>query len=178
MLSKKYETVLIDAENLAESVPDGVNFVSSEFDKTVKEIFDDMVNRNNTYYDAGKNRDSLSEFKDKVIIILGFKQFYDYLTPDSKDKLKVIFDNTQAFYGLHFILSDKESSFKSFTYENWFGRIISRTEGIWLGEGVTDQSILRISSFNKNLYEEIGENFAYVIHKSKPSLIKYISAVK
>lgn len=177
LLSKKAETVVIDLESLIENELRSVDTVSDRIDDAIIRIFDDMVNRNNTYYDSGKNKEVLDAFSDKVVIIVGFKRMFDSLSADSKDKLRVIFENTEALYKLHFVICEKEESFKSFAYENWFKKNINRTEGIWIGDGIAEQSAIRISSFTKNLYDEIGDSFAYSISKGRAAMIKHISSL-
>ena len=64
----------------------------------------------------------------------------------------------------------------SLNYENWYKKQITGTEGLWIGDGLTDQYVLKISKLTRELYEEIGTDFGYLCTHGKPQLIKVLGA--
>ena len=148
----------------------------SSFDNVVKQIFDDMVNRNNTYFDADMSLNSLSSFSEKVYFIFGYKKFFDSLTSDSKDKMNVLLEKAESYYKLHFVIFDSVNNIVTQNSNGWYKRFVSGSDGIWIGDGFADQYVLRTGKVSRELYEEIGANYGYVISKNKQTLVKLLTS--
>ena len=64
---------------------------------------------------------------------------------------------------------------KNLVYEEWFKNTTSLSEGIWIGNGITNQFTIKISNNERELREELTNEFGYNIKKGKGTLIKFIS---
>ena len=60
-------------------------------------------------------------------------------------------------------------------YEPWFKRHVSG-DGLWIGDGVTEQSILKINSLSAELYEEIGGEYGFSFTKGRMTLAKLLTS--
>ncbi len=49
------------------------------------------------------------------------------------------------------------------------------TEGLWIGDGVADQYVLKCNKVTALLYEEIGDGFGYLFNHGRPVRIKLLS---
>ncbi len=169
----------IDAEQLLDTEMIGdIEFCAGDLEECVHQLFAEMVERNNTYKDAKMNADSLSAFDRKIVVIIGFKRFYDQLTDDGKEKIALVFERGEAIYKLQFVLVDVLSELNSFSYDGWYKRHINGAEGIWLGDGVADQYMLKINKLTNELYEEIGDEYGYLISRNRPTLVKLLSSAE
>ena len=170
VLSSITNTVFVDSEAILQ----GENALRDEFESFVIGLFNEMVNRNNLYMDANMNASVLDDFDERVYVITGFKRLYDALSDDGKDKLNLLLENAEAAYKLHFILFENGTSFQEFTYAAWFKKHVKGSNGIWIGDGVSDQYILKLNKITSDLYEDIGYEYGYLIMKNKPYLMKLL----
>ena len=148
----------------------------NSFDEIVKEIFDDMVNRNNAFFDSGDKKESLADFPEKTYFVFGYKKFYDSLTSDSKDKMNVLLENAESFYKLHFVIFDSVNEIVSQSAAAWYKRFINGLDGIWVGDGFADQYVLKTGKLTGDIYKDIGYDYGYVVSKSRKSLVKLLSS--
>ncbi|MCM1499968.1 MAG: hypothetical protein NC124_16010, partial [Clostridium sp.] len=142
----------------------------------VRELFADMVARNNDYVDSGMNVAVLDRYEEKILVVMGVKRLLDQLTEDGRDKFAVLTENARAIYGIHMILLESAQEYSHYTYESWYKRHVSGTEGLWIGDGIADQAVLKLSKYTPELYEEIGCQYGYLIRGSRRMLIKLVSS--
>lgn len=172
------EVIVIDSEGMF-NLDDNkkYKYVDDDFDKIVIELFNTLVYRNNINKQEKEQGNEASSFNKMTCIINSLSGLMLKLSPDSKDKLKVFLEKGEIDYNLNFIIYDTASSITTVSFENWFKTKVSTSDGIWLGAGITDQYQLKLSKITKNLYEDIGENFGYIIRKGKANLIKILTSV-
>ena len=73
-----------------------------------------------------------------------------------------------------FILSDIPTNIKKYEFDSWYKTSINNTSGIWLGNGVTDQNVIKANIPFRNNLKEIGVDNAVIVKNSKPYLVKII----
>lgn len=152
-------------------------YINSELDNIIVELFNTLVYRNNTYKTAKEQGTKLPSFENITCIINSFSALMSNIAEDSKDKLKTFLERGESEYNINFIIYDSSSNFSTVAYENWFKTKVSTSDGVWLGNGITDQYVLKISNITNDLYEDIGDKFGFVINKGKISLIKTLTSV-
>ncbi len=179
VLCRLTKVVCVDSEQIlnVEKTP-GIESVSGDYEEFVHKLFADMVERNNTYKDAKLDPESLSSFERKVIVLIGYKRFYSQLTFDGQEKMSLVLLKAESIYKLHFVVVDAISDFSSYNYEEWFKRQISGAEGIWIGSGLADQYMLKVNKVTNELYEEIGDEYGYVLNRNRPTLVKLLSSAE
>lgn len=179
VLSKLTKVVCIDAEQILNiEALNGVDIISGDYEEYVHTLFSDTVERNNTYKDAKMDPKSLESFERKIIVLVGYKRFLSQLTTDGQEKLGLVLLKAESNYKLHFILVDSVSDFSSCNYEEWYKKQITGADGIWIGEGIADQYMLKVSKLTNELYEEIGDEYGYVLNRNRPTLVKLLSSMK
>ena len=167
------KTSIIDSESVLNST---IGVTSAEqYEEFVKGLFDEMVIRNNLYKDSNLNKDVLKNYREQIIVIVGIKKFVDMLSPDGKDKFLTLIDKAEAFYKIHFVALETASQFNTLCFEARIKNKLVQNEGVWIGDGVVDQYLLKINKITSNLYEEIGADSGYQISRGRPKLIKLLS---
>ncbi|MCY1713976.1 type VII secretion protein EssC [Caproiciproducens galactitolivorans] len=168
---------VLDGEQLLKADPDAdYTYVSGDFEKAVQDLFTTVLIRNNRYKESQLNPKSLDEFDRKAILILGLKRIHEQLSVDGRDKLKVLLERGEAIYRIHIVIADTANDFNSLSSEPWYRKHLSGTDGIWIGDGFTDQYVLKASKITSDLYQEIGDDFGYSVVRGKPVLVKPLSA--
>ena len=179
VLCKLTKVVCIDSEQILDiNKTPSVELVSGDYEEYVHTLFAEMVERNNTYKDAKLDPESLRDFDRKVIVLFGYKRFFSQLTPDGQEKMSLVLLKAESLYKLHFVVVDAISDFSSYNYEEWFKRQITGADGIWIGDGIADQYMLKVNKVTNELYEEIGDEYGYVLNRNRPTLVKLLSSME
>ena len=178
VLSDGARTVVFDAEHsLHISQSKSVEVVLNDFEQAVQSLFDEMVYRNNHYKDENMNPKALEEYEEKRFLIFGFKKMYDRISEDAKEKLRVLLEKAESYYKIHFVIVDSLSELGTFNYDAWFKRQITGTEGLWIGDGLADQFMLKLNKVTSDMYNELEDDYGYYVTKGKPQLLKLLSSV-
>ena len=59
-------------------------------------------------------------------------------------------------------------------YDDWYRATVNNTRGIWIGDGIANQFSIKLTKTTKDLYDEIGNKFGYVVERGNPTLIKLL----
>ena len=172
------EVLVLDPDSVfAESDGQKYKYIEAELDKAIVDLFTTIVYRNNTYKDAKEQGIELPIYNKMTCLITSLTGLMSRISEDSKEKLKIFLEKGEIVYNITFIIADSASNISSFTYESWFKAKVSLNDGIWLGNGIADQYHLKPSKITNDLYQEVGDNFGYVVNKGKVTLIKLLSSV-
>lgn len=95
----------------------------------------------------------------------------------SRELTLLIKDKGEVAYKVSIIISESITNLSSFTYENWYKSKVSLSDGIWIGNGISEQYQLKLATTTQEMRREIDDNFGYVIRKGKATLIKLLSSV-
>lgn len=170
------KTIVLDSEHKLTGIGKaGCQEVTANYELFVQTLFSEMVTRNNTYKDAKMDPASLDAFEERTYIFFGFKRLYEQLSDDGKEKLRLLIEKAEPFYKLHFMIMETASQLGAHQYEAWFKRHVTG-DGLWIGDGVTDQTILRINSLSSELYAEIGSEYGFVFRKNRMTLAKLLTS--
>lgn len=178
ILSKITTVCVIDSEKLLTGLDtDACMMVDGNYEAVVRGIFDEMVERNNTYKDALLDVSVLEKFNEKVFVIVGLKKLVEQLSSDGREKLFTLIDKAESIYKIHFVIMDSLAQFNHYNYEPWFKRQVTGSDGLWIGDGIADQYMLKLSKITNDLYEEIGNEYGYIITRNRPVQVKILSSV-
>ncbi len=148
----------------------------SQIEQRVISCFDEMVDRNNTYVDAGKEISSLDKYDEMIIVLYQVKEIFERLSDDGKDKLHTLLEHGKAIYKIHVIMIDGVNEFEQYSSRDWYKNNFTSKTGTWIGDGVTDQYFLTIGKMRSEYYEEIGSLYGYQFEKGKLTLMKIVSS--
>ena len=90
-------------------------------------------------------------------------------------KVQTIFDAIKNMDNVHIIIVDSSLKIKGIMFEPWFTSLFSVSDGIWIGNGISDQGVFRLSAINKLMLTEYGNQMGYVIREGNSSLCKLIN---
>jgi len=152
-------------------------YEDNELDAVVAEIFNQVVMRHNTHKDAKERGEVLPSFNKITCIINSLSALMPQVSEDSRDKVRLIMEKGETAFNLSFVIVDVVSNIASLSYESWFKARVSLNEGIWMGNGFTDQYQMKVTKITNDMYKDIGDNFGYLITRGKPRLIKLLSSI-
>ena len=176
VVSIESPAVIIDAAQLlSPELKDCAAFVTGNYEAFVRDLFHEMVKRNNTYKDAGSDPAALEDFDERVYVIVGMKRLLELLSDDGKDKLRTLLEKAEAVYKLHFVVAESISGHGAFSYDAWYKRHLTGADGVWIGDGIADQYFLKVNKVTSELYEEVGTEYGYLVSRNRPVLMKTLS---
>lgn len=106
--------------------------------------------------------------------MIGFSNFLSKIEEQNKQLFTNLLQEFKEYSLDNFVIVDYSEKIKSFAYDNWYKTSVDSLQGIWLGNGISEQYAIKLVSTPRELREEIPEKFAYVIKNGKATLIKYI----
>lgn len=152
-----------------------ITILNDRFEDAVARLFQEIVERNNTYKDADMDSLVLEKYQRRVIVVCGLERLFSVLSDDGKDKLRVFWEKGQSEYKIHFVIAEEVKQLGTYTAEAWYRQSVNNGNGIWIGDGFADQYTLKVSKHSNSLYQEIGDRFGYVVNRGKPVLSKLIT---
>ena len=110
-----------------------------------------------------------------IIIIYGLNKFISKLTDVSKMQKLVNIVKQQETFPL--VVIDDASKIKGYAFESWFTNTFSLNDGIWIGRGLADQSLFKLSSVTKEMTQNYKNDMGYVITENMGVLCKFIQGI-
>ncbi|MGL5152194.1 MAG: type VII secretion protein EssC, partial [Clostridium sp.] len=154
-------------------------YISKEKDVSdvTLEIFKTLVERHNTIKLSTQKGEEPPKYEKIKVIIYSFSEYMSKLTEDGRDKVKVFMTNGQAKYNINFIIVEDTSAISEITYEEWFKKHCTLKDGVWLGNGISEQYTLKVNKLSRDMYGEIPKGFGYVLNNGRASFVKLVSSV-
>lgn len=165
----------LDALGIANESPEfAYRYLSSNYASCIKELFNEMVRRNNTYKKAVSNNQELPPYMAEYFVITGFQALCESLTEQDRDELNTLLEKAESYYNVRFIICDTAKSTSGYSTQPWYKRHITGTDGVWVGDGIADQYILKIGKLSNEMYSEVPPYFGYHVKRGKAILTKLI----
>ena len=124
------------------------------------------------YIQFFKKLNSSKKLKDSVCVIIGLDKFISKL--GNEELFFGSLKNAKALKKCHYIIIDSLSKLNNYTYSEWYKIYSTNNNGVWLGNGVSEQYLLKPNSSEYTLLNTCGYSYGYVFTKGKPSLIKLL----
>ncbi len=166
--------MLVKVDNTKVIVLDAVNFYKTRVNQVIyyTENFDNVITNFNNLIERNLETQNISE--NVVLIITGLNDLVSNLDIGIKKKFT---DNVKLLKNLPFIriiVMDAIDSIKTFNYEDWFKSSTNLSYGIWIGNGINDQTTLKATGNFRQLSAEIKNDMGYVIMETTPILAKLL----
>ena len=107
-----------------------------------------------------------------LVIFVSFSKLIDKLS--DKSIIDTFLNNMNKLENKSIIIYDDVNKFKSFVFETWYTSNINSSEGIWIGAGLGDQSVLKISNYSNELTKDFDKNIGFHIHDGIYDVIKLL----
>ncbi len=173
----KSDVLVIDADGLKITRGIGnLKYVDSNFDVNftkLEKFIDEAYYR---YLDSDYNQHIFDNERPTTIFICGLESFRNKLGIENKNKFGQLFEKVRDLGIINFIIVDSVDKIKKFETENWYKTTVNNMTGIWVGNGVAEQFVLKLNKITKELREDIPDNFCYVIARGKPILTQYVES--
>jgi len=159
----KVGVILIDGTKALESEKGNVaNYFNDKFDEVLKSLTDYVQGRIDKPESQGN----------AVIMIYGVDKFISKLTtPKDMEGLAKLL---KKYEKIPIVLVDEGVKLKGYAFEAWMKQINLGGEGIWVGTGLGDQTLFKISGFNKAFSLPYPNNMAFHIIDGSAEIFKVV----
>ena len=150
---KNIEVTIIDAENVLSDQNIDLNEKYEEFVKNTKE-------------------NALNGKKHNLCIIIGTDKFVNQLA----DKRAFANNVTELISTkkCSFIFTDNITNLKMHNLDDWYRKNIQSDSGIWVGNGYTEQMLIKSEYNRREIDNNPGPTFGFVVIKGKPIALKLL----
>ena len=108
-----------------------------------------------------------------ICIIIGIDKFISAYG-DSGNTLNTTMKQLEERQQYSFIFVENANRLKSHEFEPWYKDYITKEDGIWIGNGIDNQYLINISSNRRELKNNCGSSFGYVVKGGNAILIKLL----
>ena len=150
----------IYTKNFDELIEKYANYINEVYDMYEKNNFDESI---------------LLKQKNYMVIIYDVYDFINKLKDDTKKMLNELIKKDNQINLISFVLVDNPDVIKAYNYDEWFKTGVDSSKGIFIGSGIVDQSIFKVTKYDKEDREEITNEFGYVIKMGKLNKVKLLS---
>ncbi len=172
-----FNKIVIDASSFFENFNNQIEYVESNFDaaidklKGINDQVQEVLKANNM------NPRSVSELPNTACIIIGIDKFFNKLDADHQNIFKELLSTNKEVAKMNFIFVDIPSAFKKFEYDDWYKSSVNANDGIWIGGGVTQQFLIKLT-IQLTSFSNIGNDFGVYVKNGMPVIIKPINEIK
>ena len=153
-------TVLIDTEQELSSIGGSVNtYVDKNFEEFILK-FEEFLDKEI----EGKNVKVLC-------IIAGLEKFQGSL---NEKKFNGFFKGINFFDNVNLIFVDASFKLKKVGFEAWYSDNTNNSNGIWVGDGFMEQTVISSNDYTNKHKEKIDKQFAWVTKNGEAELIKIV----
>ncbi len=109
-----------------------------------------------------------------VIVIYDFSRF---MKDVSYEAMSGLIDAIKNYEKIPIVICDTAKKLKMYNFEVWFNTTFSLSDGIWIGNGVSEQGFFKFSNFSRELTLKVDKDVGYIVSDSYVSPVKFINFV-
>lgn len=174
-LTNSGKLIVIDAEEILDSKKiNNVNYYNNALDSIFVELYTEINNAQEIYQKSNYDKKSIEHITNLTCVICGIDKLSAKLSLDNKKLLGKMFECGKELGKYCFVLVDSVDKFKKIEYDDWYRNTVNNNRGIWVGDGIANQFAIKLTKTTKELYEEVGNRFGYIIERGIPVLIKLL----
>jgi len=166
----------------AEEILDSTGLTNCKYETNVDPAFTALYNEikqaHDAYQASNYDKKAIEQIPVTVCIIGGIDKYQAKLTPENKKLFGKMFELGKELGKYCFILADSVDKFKKIEYDDWYRNTVNNNRGIWIGDGIANQFAIKLTKTSKELYDEVGNKFGYVVERGIPTLIKLLEEGK
>ncbi len=167
--------VVIDAEDIIDSESlSNTDYYNSNLDNVFTKIYTDIKNAQEKYQNSNFDKQSIADLPVTLCLIAGIDKFQAKISAENKKIFGKLFELAKELDKYCFLLADSVDKFKKVEYDDWYRNTVNNNRGIWVGDGIANQFAIKLTKTSKELYDEIGNRFGYVVERGMPVLIKLL----
>lgn len=135
------------------------------YNQRFHEILDDLILSLEKY-------SSMSQKPKLVVFIYDFDKWISKLK--DTNRLQIFVQKIKEYENLSLVIADSSLKIKKYVFEPWFASIFSVNQGVWIGRGISDQSLLHLSNVTRDMTKNYKNDMGYFVDDGLATLCKWI----
>lgn len=148
---------------------------AKECEEQIAKLFELVLYRNNTYKEAIEKGDRVEKFEHLFVLINSLAMLKAALSDQGKEKLALILEKGAKEYNINIVVAEQVKNISSVSFEKWYKANVSPSDGLWIGNGITEQYQMKANKTTSEMYEEITSEFGYSLIKGKCVKLKLLN---
>ena len=174
-----YDFMLINALDVSfDEVSYSKRIYSSQFSVIIDKMHQYLKDAFEQYQNNQFNLDSIASHKKIACMIYGLHSFISKLDSETKKKWEELFELNRDIHLISFIFVDSPDNIKKYAFEPWMKDNFDGNRGVFVGNGISEQMLFKISKLNREDREEIGLDSGFIIRSSKAISIKLVNSYR
>ena len=141
------------------------NYYSNNYDS----IIDKIQNYINSLISHKKNTNV-------IILMYSISKIIDNMSDTTK--LEELLKTLKQYGKGSIIAFDEVNNLKEYTFEEWFQSYFKDNNGLYIGSGIGDQSIIKVSNFKQELDDDYPNNIGFYVKEGRYRIVKLIEFEK
>ena len=136
---------------------------------------DNMEFQYNTYVKNNYKLDALSNTNTMTVVITDFTKSLSRISEELKKRFLDNLKNVKELSQFVYVFVDRVDNLKKIEYDEWYKRVVQSNYGIWIGNGIADQTFIKTNIGFKKTNNEIPEGFGICVKNTKTYLVKLVN---
>jgi S-DNA-T family DNA segregation ATPase FtsK/SpoIIIE len=181
--SRQYalHVILLDgAQAFADKDRESLDYYSGAAgcEKAVTELYNVVAGRQNAHKEALEKGEKPEPFEQKAVLINSVATLKSILPYEIGEKLTFILENGDKAYNITVVFAESIGSLSGVSYDGWYTKHVSTSDGIWAGDGIMDQYQLKLSKISSDMRDEVPFGFGFAVQKGKAAKVKLLCSEK
>lgn len=148
---------------------------AKECEDQIAKLFELVLYRNNTYKEAIENGGKVEAFDHLFVVINSLSMLKVALSDQGKEKLSLILEKGTKEYNINIVIAEQVKNISSVSFEKWYKANVSPSDGLWIGNGITEQYQMKANKTTSEMHEDITPEFGYSLIKGKCVKLKLLN---
>lgn len=144
------------------------NVVTNYYNDNFDTLFDKIID----YFSKLDKTNSVTN----LLVIYGIDKLITSFS--KKDTIQKLMDQAREKENVRVVVIDDAPKIKQYAFEQWFSKNFSTSDGIWIGKGIADQNIFKVSGIKKEDLISISNTFGYFVSDGSIENVKLIDFTK
>ena len=145
------DITVLDAERLIKKTKEELEADYKKFKETIE-------SNNNNY---------------NICVFLGVEKLINDLEGGENELFELI-KKCEDKDNYRFVFVDNANRIKNHEYDSWFKNYVNKEDGIWIGNGIDDQYLINITGNRRDIVNNCGNSYGYVVKQGQQELIKLL----
>lgn len=168
---------VFDAEKAFKEIASEAVYYDSNFLNSFKALGEEVLNMYNEFESSGYDASALKDYNPYLCVISGLDKFKLLLGSDYLSVFNDFLMKIKAMPKFHLIIIDSVDNIKKMEYDAWYKAIVNPSRGVWVGDGMANQYLIKSTLNSRQLSTKIDNSFGYFVDGSTTVLMKLITEV-
>lgn len=160
------------------SLADNILYSNKNFEEVLNQLNEFIEEKVKLYEENDYDSSILKDYSNLCVVIIGLDELFNRISFDTKETLINSIKKAKSLELINFIIVESNEALKQYQYDDWFKTNFKTSNGIWIGNGIADQNIIKLNRVARELYDNIGNDFGYVINEGNQILVKFVKNSK